>query len=172
MNTHKCDLIEIAEKFQSLKPKETNFDNTKTFKYFHNGDDSTLKDYLCSNNHTIKSKRSHHKSLSKNSLNLFNTTSCTTLQSTKKISFKVPSKYIDDEVEYEINLDNDKSVNYQDDNNEFFRFTDAIEINFDEYDNTIILYHCLYSLLVFQKIICKILNIYDSISYFDMILNS
>jgi len=140
MNTHKYDLIEIAEKFQSLKPKETNFDNTKTFKYFNKGDDSTLKDYLCSYHNTLRSKRSHYKSLSKNSLNVFNTTTCTTLQSTKKISFKVPSKNIDDDVEYEINLDNDKCINYDEDENGWYRFTEAIEMNFEDHDNTIFIY--------------------------------
>jgi hypothetical protein len=126
------ELENIALKFQSLKPNETNFNNTKTNRYFNKGDDSTLKDYLLTNNNTI---RTHKKSISKNSLFLFNTINTHTLQSTKKISFKVPSKHLDDEV--------DSDSSFEKDDEEFLkktRYSEKIDLDFNQYINGIEVY--------------------------------
>ena len=132
------ELENIALKFQSLKPNETNFNNTKSNKYFNRGDDSTLKDYLLTNNNTIKS---HKKSLSKNSLFLFNTINTQILQSTKKVSFKVPSKHLEDEFE------DDNSFEREDE--EFFkktRYSEKFDLDFNEYINGLEIYEKLIEL--------------------------
>lgn len=160
MNT----LENIAMKFQSLKPHETNFNNTKTNKYFNKNDDSTLKDHLLTNNNTI---RSHKKSVSKNSLFLFNTINVQILQSTKKISYKVPSKHLDDDI------DADNSMERQfDEEDEFLkktRYSEKIDLDFNEYISMINLYERLIDLVRSDKINVEFNHIFKIIEkWFDL----
>jgi hypothetical protein len=122
-------------------PKETNFNNRKTNKYFNKAEKSEGEAS------SPKPKRHHHKhSSSTNSLYLFTTYSAgnnnnnnnnnnaNNLTSTKKTSYKVPAKLVDEDIdfeEFEKELFVDKPVEKEfnlevldtDDNMNYFKLT-------------------------------------------------
>jgi hypothetical protein len=81
----------------NFKPKETNFNNRKSNKYFTK-DEAKVNDAET----TPTKRRCHKKSSSRNSIYLFNTCN---LSSTKKESYKVPAKLLDEDTEdYEFEI--------------------------------------------------------------------
>jgi hypothetical protein len=93
----------------NFKPKETNFNNKKTNKYFNKDSKSGIK-------------RHHKKSGSRNSLYLFNTYTHT---STKKVPYKVPAKLIDDDdIDFDIDkLEKELNFDTLDDNMLYYKLT-------------------------------------------------
>lgn len=122
------DIEQLAQKLASLVPKETNFNNTKSSKYFsgknikqvNDSNCSTLRDTLTIATQNMPN-RTHKKSLSKTYYIINHNKIVNKIEvnfektSTQKVSYKIPSKQLEyEEVEcedLESDINNIKSLN-------------------------------------------------------------